>query len=582
MAGNIDTRNLDTLSGAVFFSMGRGTEGGSASYRLSVAGVRDSRWGEVGDVAENSGYSIGSIQVDLGQRGEWAVGAIDGHRPGPGEKSYVDAIIEQSSAYARANNLPFTQDLDQLRAELLTHGNGKNGRSSVTFIDEQTRSSINAWGASQQGKQWIHANVDYPQARNATAIGMSMVDTYGTGITEDRRFEAINIIAKTANQYPGHLPKLRKVLEEGGDYDALLARAVEIKGAGAYDGPKAGRVAERYENAYNDPANTAAMDRAHAKVARRDYDPSTEATDPDLQVANAALGRRARASAMSDGVLEVGERGSEVKQLQTNLQGLGFTDASGTALKPDDSFGTRTQEAVTAAQRAHGVDPANGKADAKTLAAIDTAVKAVQADLKTLGITDAKGRDLAVDGDWGRSTAEGVKSFQTQNKLPETGIADAATREALAKQAAEKRQAADPRSQSETAPQPAGAFNGKHPLLDQAMVQLEKRGPNGGFADRSEMERVAAVLALESQRGGMSRIDRIVESTDGKGIIALQVNPKNPYDVHREYVDKAHASAQPLEQTRQQLESQESLREYGHNVLRQAYAEQREPAALSR
>jgi hypothetical protein len=58
---NIDTRNLDALAGAVYFTVGRGTEGGSASYRLSVAGVDRSEWGQPGAVAANSGYSIGTI-----------------------------------------------------------------------------------------------------------------------------------------------------------------------------------------------------------------------------------------------------------------------------------------------------------------------------------------------------------------------------------------------------------------------------------------------------------------------------------------------------------------------------------------
>src|SRR5262245_7317397 len=64
MSGNLDTRNLDTLAGAVYFTVGRGTEGGSASYRLSVAGVEKSEWGKVDAVAANSGYSMGTIQVD--------------------------------------------------------------------------------------------------------------------------------------------------------------------------------------------------------------------------------------------------------------------------------------------------------------------------------------------------------------------------------------------------------------------------------------------------------------------------------------------------------------------------------------
>jgi hypothetical protein len=36
-----DTRDAESLAGAVYFIVGRGTEGGPASYRLSIAGLID-------------------------------------------------------------------------------------------------------------------------------------------------------------------------------------------------------------------------------------------------------------------------------------------------------------------------------------------------------------------------------------------------------------------------------------------------------------------------------------------------------------------------------------------------------------
>jgi len=67
MTDYVDTKNIDSTAGAMYFIVGRGTEGGpSDSFRVSVAGVRNSDWGDVNKVAANSGYSIGTIQVDLG------------------------------------------------------------------------------------------------------------------------------------------------------------------------------------------------------------------------------------------------------------------------------------------------------------------------------------------------------------------------------------------------------------------------------------------------------------------------------------------------------------------------------------
>jgi hypothetical protein len=134
MANTIDSKNIDELAGAVYFVVGRGTEGGSSSaYHLSVAGLTDKQWGEVGKVASNSGYSIGTIQVDLGQAGRWPLGETEGRKLKPGEKTYVDSIIDQASTYANGHGLKFTKDTDALRSDLLSHGNGKEGRTSINF-----------------------------------------------------------------------------------------------------------------------------------------------------------------------------------------------------------------------------------------------------------------------------------------------------------------------------------------------------------------------------------------------------------------------------------------------------------------
>jgi antibiotic biosynthesis monooxygenase (ABM) superfamily enzyme len=103
----------------------------------------------------------------------------------------VDGIVEQSSKYAKDHQLEFTQDHAQLRADLLTHGNGEQGRHSLVFIDKDTRDSINAWASSEDGQKWIHKHVDYPQIRNATQTAESMLDKYGNNISEDHRWKRL-------------------------------------------------------------------------------------------------------------------------------------------------------------------------------------------------------------------------------------------------------------------------------------------------------------------------------------------------------------------------------------------------------
>ncbi len=190
--------------------------------------------GQSGAVAANSGYGIGTIQVDLGQRSTWPLGATTNRAPGAGETIDVDGIIGQAADHARRNGLTFPQDTTQLRADLLTHGNGRSGRDTISVIDPAVRDSINTWAASDEGKRWIHSNIDYPQVHNATQTAMTILDRSGSNISEDRRFEAINILAKTANQYPRGLDRLENVLREGGDDNALQAEAQAIRGAVSY------------------------------------------------------------------------------------------------------------------------------------------------------------------------------------------------------------------------------------------------------------------------------------------------------------------------------------------------------------
>ncbi len=91
----------DDLAGAIYFVVGQGTEGGSSSYHLSIAGMtidgNEPRWGNQSKVAGDSGYSIGAIQVDLGKRGTWPLGARDNRALELGEGAYVDSIISAAS-----------------------------------------------------------------------------------------------------------------------------------------------------------------------------------------------------------------------------------------------------------------------------------------------------------------------------------------------------------------------------------------------------------------------------------------------------------------------------------------------------
>lgn len=174
----------------------------------------------------------------------------------------------------------------------------------------------------------------------------------------------------------------------------------------------------------------------------------------------------------------------------------------------------------------------------------------MQQALIELGMKDNSGKLLSGTGFYGDKTKEVVANLQREKGLDPTGIADKATLEALGKQQGQTRNSGEaklPASAAVEAQRPVD------PLVKQAMDHLQKHGSNGGFNSRDEMQRAAGQIAFEAKVSGMSRIDELVPSTNGKGLIAVERNPNNPLDVNRAYVDKQQAALVPLEQSQQQL-----------------------------
>jgi len=380
----IDINDKRSLFGAVYFVVGRGTEGGAASYRLSIAGVTngatDRYWGQVERVADNSGYSLGTIQVDLGQRGTWPLGAIANRALATGERSYVDAIIDESSRHAKANDLKFTDDLDKLRRDLLSHGNGEDKRPSISFMDPDTRDSINAWTGSEDGKRWIHRNIDYAQVKNATEIAASMVQEHGKNIAPEHRFQTICLLAKTANQMPAKLRDFKKVMDNGGNYADLREKAEAIhQKSRYYDGLKAADIAERFQRAYDDPEKQPFLERAATKVNNPTYDPSRESNDLDVGEALQAIARPKTTSVATQHTQQTLHRGAHsdaVGTIQKQLNQLGYDNGHGEQIPENRHYGPLTEAAVRRFQADHGLD-VDGRVGTHTLKALAEQVQAL-------------------------------------------------------------------------------------------------------------------------------------------------------------------------------------------------------------
>ena len=114
--------------------------------------------------------------------------------------------------------------------------------------------------------------------------------------------------------------------------------------------------------------------------------------------------------------LKQGSRGSDVKQLQKNLIGMGYLDGSA-----DGIYGAKTKTAVSEFQKDFGLS-ADGTAGDATQFALRSAIVRVQVELKSAGYAPG-----TADGKFGAKTQKALKSYQKDNDLCPSGEADPAT-----------------------------------------------------------------------------------------------------------------------------------------------------------
>lgn len=115
--------------------------------------------------------------------------------------------------------------------------------------------------------------------------------------------------------------------------------------------------------------------------------------DRGIQASQPDAAARERTSPLADGVLQRGERGEDVRALQTSLNQLGFRDGQGAELETRSGiYGGRTQEAVRAFQAANQLE-ATGNADARTREAIAQQLALPEQDRNRAPAAEARQRE---------------------------------------------------------------------------------------------------------------------------------------------------------------------------------------------
>ena len=118
--------------------------------------------------------------------------------------------------------------------------------------------------------------------------------------------------------------------------------------------------------------------------------------------------------------LKKGSSGKQVKYLQMNLNGLGYSCGS-----TDGKYGAKTVQAVKAFQKAYDLD-VDGIAGDKTQGEICSIIKDLQQKLYDLGYAVGD-----IDGVFGSKTIAAVKKFQKDNSISANGIANSKTIKAI-------------------------------------------------------------------------------------------------------------------------------------------------------
>lgn len=178
----------------------------------------------------------------------------------------------------------------------------------------------------------------------------------------------------------------------------------------------------------------------HRVLAIAGWDEMLDAINKELKALKGGKVTTAKAPVVSRGYMLKGDKGENVKDLQSMLKKAGYLKGA-----VDGIFGQQTEDAVKAMQKDNRIK-VDGVAGQQTLQVLEAlvapekitatyygngdsgaAVKAIQQQLKDLGYA------ITVDGHFGDRTEDDVKDFQRKNGLKVDGYVGSATMAMLKK-----------------------------------------------------------------------------------------------------------------------------------------------------
>ena len=167
-------------------------------------------------------------------------------------------------------------------------------------------------------------------------------------------------------------------------------------------------------------------------------------------------------------------------------------------------------------------------------------IRQLQGTLNNFGYRDKEGRALREDGGFGDRTKEAVQSYQQAHGLKPDGVVGPQTLDALKK--------------SKEAPLLSDTRHPDNALFQQTVKHMEQLGPQA-FKSRQDLENAAAAGVFEAKASGLTRVDHVLPNTNGTGVFLVQGEPGDPAN-RRVYMDKAQATAEPIEKSTAQVQQE--------------------------
>ncbi|MFC4763899.1 XVIPCD domain-containing protein [Dyella koreensis] len=542
----------------IYFAIGVTSEGSDRSYQLAFAGnVRPDEHGAMKMHPKgNSGYTIGTLQTDLGQHKEAA---------GPLADAFQD--------WARAKHPDWVltgAQRNQAVADLSRDGNDikdQNGRP----MDATVKAHLDRFLESDAGVSFVHQHDMAQTNRLMSRVVAPLRETtlFQQASIEDQE-KMIAITAKAFNQNEviggGVLTRIKN-----GSYHSVT----DVSGAIDHypDYMQSGRNdALRGTQLFRDLQNTAPDHPLHQAWESVKADPLVNPTQLGNDSAHAQLPHEY--AVMKDAFVDPAHARPMIQALSQGgsyaktANGRGFY-AEGQDLVVWDRAGNghalvngqwgqiNSQDISIASNRDHTLDlnvkrdgveerllhvthPAAARStSAHSVAAGDhvqhpgtlrehdrgSEVGALQTKLGGLGYSDARGNPLVADNDFGSSTKVAVEAFQRDHGLKSDGIAGPATLKAIEEQTQALAQAKSSANQWQC---PVRLDDSAHPdnafyLKTRELVhQLDQQ--NGRTPDQRS-DQLASALTVSGRASGLQRIDQIALSEDASALWGAQRPP---------------------------------------------------------